>query len=303
MNPARRRLWRTLSVLFGLAGTIFLVIAFRATWDRAQTDVVPPLPTILGAAALAILGLLTASRGWGVLLESDIRAGTLARGFFASQLGKYIPGGVWQAMGQVGLAARAGVPMRRAAIAFPVHVITQAAAGGAAGAGLVFVTSALTGPARFLPLLGLLSLLFLSRRWMVRALHFMRRLLPRGADEETLPSQRAILRSFAWSLVTFLLSGLAFALLARSLGVSSLLAGALAFALAWTAGFLVLPLPSGVGVREAVLIATLATPENAAPVIAASVLHRLLTMAAEVALIATTRLPLFRGLTDREPKA
>jgi uncharacterized membrane protein YbhN (UPF0104 family) len=53
-----------------------------------------------------------------------------------------------------------------------------------------------------------------------------------------------------------------------------------AFALSWTLGFLVLPLPSGIGVREAVLIAAL--PVGAGPLLAASLAQRLLAMGADV---------------------
>ena len=54
-------------------------------------------------------------------------------------------------------------------------------------------------------------------------------------------------------------------------------------------GFLAVPFPSGIGVREAVLIATVASPSGAGPVIVASVVHRLVTMLGELVMIAITK--------------
>jgi uncharacterized membrane protein YbhN (UPF0104 family) len=73
--------------------------------------------------------------------------------------------------------------------------------------------------------------------------------------------------------------------------VSSAAASVPGFALAWTAGFLALPFPAGVGIREVVLIAVLGRAGGTAPLIGASVAHRLLSIVAELAMMvwASTR--------------
>jgi uncharacterized membrane protein YbhN (UPF0104 family) len=69
-----------------------------------------------------------------------------------------------------------------------------------------------------------------------------------------------------------------------------------ALATGWVVGYLAVPVPSGLGIREAVLVAAL--PSLAAgPLVAASVAHRLLGLLAEVALagIASGRAVLARS--------
>ena len=64
-------------------------------------------------------------------------------------------------------------------------------------------------------------------------------------------------------------------------------------AAAWTAGYLVVPLPGGLGVREAVIVAAL--PEvSAGPLLAVSVAHRLLGLTAEAVLAGTAHLRALR---------
>ena len=55
-----------------------------------------------------------------------------------------------------------------------------------------------------------------------------------------------------------------------------------AFALSWVVGFLVFPLPSGIGVREAVLLALVPGASSAA-ILGASLAQRFLVLASEVA--------------------
>jgi uncharacterized membrane protein YbhN (UPF0104 family) len=57
-----------------------------------------------------------------------------------------------------------------------------------------------------------------------------------------------------------------------------------AFAASWAAGFALVPIPAGLGVREAVLVALLPS-YGAAAIVAASLLHRLATLTAELVLM------------------
>jgi uncharacterized membrane protein YbhN (UPF0104 family) len=54
------------------------------------------------------------------------------------------------------------------------------------------------------------------------------------------------------------------------------------FTLGWLAGFLALPIPAGIGVREAALVGL--SSAGAEPVLTASIVVRLVTAAAEVGL-------------------
>ena len=280
-SAAASRSGRALRLLFGLGGAAFLVIAFRETWDRTHESVLPEWPSLLTAFGLAVTGLIAADRGWRALLPGG-ESRALSRAFFAAQLGKYIPGGVWQAAGQIGMSVQAGIPAPQAGVALMVHALTQVAAGGALGAMVALTGTDLSGAARLATAGALSTVALLHKGWMVRLIRAVR-----PAAITLVPPQRAILASSAWSVATLVASGGAFALLARGTEASGPPAMLIAaYALAWVVGFLALPFPSGIGVREAVLIATIGPP---APVIAVSLIHRLIVMAAEAAMVMASR--------------
>lgn len=300
MSAGRYRSGQILRVLFGVAGLVFMGIVFRETWDRSQGRVLPGWGYAIGAEALIVAGMAGASRGWVSLFDGHGSKKALAEAFYTAQLGKYVPGAIWQAVGQVGMSRRAGVSLAQATVAFPVHALTWLAAGGTVGAALALTGFHLSVAVRAAALLGLLLVLPLRRIWMLKVLAFFTRLLKRGTTE-ALPPQAAILRCYGWGIWTHVMSGAAFALLASSINEGASPAAALpAFALAWTIGFLAVPFPSGVGVRELVLIATLASPSTAAPVIAASIAQRLITMVGELAMILFSRIR--RGPQTREDR-
>jgi glycosyltransferase 2 family protein len=292
MNQAMRsRLGLALRILFGVVGLAFMGIAFRDTWDRSRHEVLPPAWALALSLVLALAGLVSVSRGWIGLFEGQASPVALARGFYTAQLGKYIPGAIWQAMGQVGLARRAGATGARALTAYPVVAATQAAAGGTVGAGLALAGTYLSTWLRVAPLSGLLMLFVLRRGWMVRAARFAERVTRWRPVDEAVPSQAGIAGSYLWNLVGVLAMSSGFAVLASTIHATRTFPAAVtAFAVAWTAGYLAVPFPAGLGVREAVLIATLASPGGAAPVIAASLAFRLVTMLSELAMIAFARI-------------
>lgn len=289
MSGPKRRIGGILRIVFAVLGLVFMAIAFRHTWDRSTSHELPRWGYLLGAQALALISLAGASRGWVCLFEGRGSDASLAQAFYTAQLGKYVPGAIWQAAGQVGLSRSADVSLAQATTAFPVHALTQVAAGGTIGATLAIVGIHLPVGVRLLAVLGLVLVLPLRRVWMLWVLERVTRLLKKGSLED-LPSQTSILRSYAWGIWTLLWSGSAFAVLAYALHAASPAAAAVpAFAAAWTVGFLAVPFPSGIGVREAVLIATVASPSGAGPVIVASVVHRLVTMLGELVMIAFTK--------------
>jgi hypothetical protein len=289
VSERRRTLGRVLRIAFGILGVLFMVIAFRHTWDRSTTHAYPRWTYVAGAEVLVIVGLAGASRGWVCLFEGRGSERALAQAFYTSQLGKYVPGAIWQAVGQVGLSRSADVSLAQATTAFPVHALTQVAAGGTIGATLAIAGIHLSMGVRLIALGGLVLVLPLRRVWMLWVLERITRLLKKGSVDD-LPSQGAILRSYTWGIWTLLWSGSAFALLAYALDAASPAVAAVpAFAAAWTVGFLAVPFPSGIGVREAVLIATVSSPTGAGPVIVASVVHRLVTMLGELVMIVITK--------------
>ena len=292
---------RLLRWAFGASGVAFLAISFAATWERSQGWPVPSAPAIVGGFVLVAVGLLSLARSWSRLFPERERGHRLTAAFFASQLGRYIPGVIWQALAQVGLASEAGSSLTQASTAFGVFTVAEVAAGGTLGATLAIAPDGPSTTIRLAAALMVVPAVLLWRRWIAWGLHLLGRITRRTFADELIPSQGAIVGSYAWIVMTLVANGAAFAVLLAAVQGTDLQARSVAaFGFAWTVGFLAVPFPSGLGVREAVLI--LATGAPASAVIAASVLHRLISMGCEVLMIVGSRVAARAGVgPDADP--
>jgi hypothetical protein len=297
----RRRLFQTGLLVVGLAG---LAVAVAGTVDDARDQVMPDPGALAVAAGLSLAAILTSGRAWVALFHDVLHnRGHRIRfesNYYLSQLTKYLPaGGAVQAASQVSLAASAGVPLGRVALAFPVSAVGSVAAGATVGAGLV-LASELPGLARALALVGLAAPALLHRRFLAGVLNAVRRFVPRIPAPDRLPDQQSILRFYGWAVISMGCTALAYAVLLRSLsGEASAGVVFFAYAMSWTIGFLAVPLPAGIGVREAVLVACL-PGVAAAPLLAASLAHRLLAIGAELAAAFGSKL-VARAQTPSDP--
>ena len=297
----RRRLFQAGVLLVGLAG---LAVAVAGTVDDARDQVMPDPGALAVAAGFSLAAILTSGRAWVALFQDVLRdRGHRIRfesNYYLSQLTKYLPaGGAVQAASQVSLAASGGVPLGRVALAFPVSAIASVAAGATLGAGLV-LASELPGWARALALVGLAAPALLHRRFLAAVLTAVRRFVPRIPAPDQLPNQQSILTFYAWALVSIGCTAAAYAVLLHALdGEPSPAVVLCASAMSWTIGFLAIPLPAGIGVREAMLVAVL-PGVGAAPLLAASLSHRLLAIGAELAAAFGSKL-LGRGSRRLEP--
>lgn len=287
----RRRLLRTLVLVVGL---VALAFAVARTVDDASDQVLPSPAALVAGAVLSLVAILTSGRAWVALFGDVLHERADRRRFedtyYVSQLTKYLPGGgIVQAASQVGLAASLGVPLGRVAVAFPVSAVGSVAAGCTLGAGLVFAPS-LPGWARGLALLGLATPALLHRRLMAGVLGIAHRLVRRIPSPDRLPAQRAIVVFYCWAVVSIGASAGAYTVLLGSLtSEAASLTVFCAAALSWAAGFLVVPLPAGIGVREAVLVATI-PGVGAGPLLAASLAQRLLAIGADLTAVAVTKI-------------
>jgi uncharacterized membrane protein YbhN (UPF0104 family) len=280
-RPAIRRAAVAVLVLVVLA---FFAYAVVDAWD-ATGGVLPSVARFAVAVGLWAVGLVCGSYAWAVLLGGEHRIEHGAA-LIVAQLAKYVPGGVWQVSGQVALARSAGVEVRRAATAFSVLAVCQAVAG------FTFVPLlAITwtdAPIAVRVLLGvgsLASLALIDRRWMVWVLARIPR--TRDASHALVPSQGAIVRAWVAGVVALVLATIAYLVLLGGYGsVPRVGFVAAAFATAWTVGFLVIPLPSGLGLREAVLVGLLHGLAPTSVVVATSVYQRLATIVAEAVMAA-----------------
>jgi hypothetical protein len=248
--------------------------------------VLPSAPALVVAGVLALCAIVASARAWVALFNDLVssRASRVAlRGtFYLSQLTKYLPaGGVVQAASQLGLAPSAGVPLRRAAVAYPVSAVGAVAGGATLASGLA-LSSSQPAWVRVLAALGLATPALLHRGLMARTLNIARKVIHRIPSADNLPAQRDIIEFYLWALVTIGPLSAAFTVLLESIAdQGDPLVTFSAFAAAWVIGFLAVPIPAGVGVREAVLLGLLPKPDTAA-VLAASLALRLLTIATEL---------------------
>ncbi|HEX6421542.1 MAG TPA: hypothetical protein VFZ77_23765 [Acidimicrobiales bacterium] len=282
--PGRRR-WQAAVGLAGLAG---LAVAAYTTAGDLDDQALPSAGALAAALVLQVVALLLAARAWIALFPPDADRRALAGGLYTSQLAKYLPaGGLLQVAGQVTIAGQQ-TGMARAALRLPVFSLCLVAAGTTLGSVLV-VAGDLPAWARALAATGVLVPAVLHRRLLAAVLRLAARVVRRTPPADALPPQAAILRAYAYGLGNSAAAGAAFAVLVvDGANVNPVLAVA-AFCAAWVAGYLVVPVPSGIGVREAVLVAALPGMSTAA-LLAASVAHRLLGIVAEAGLAGTSRL-------------
>jgi hypothetical protein len=277
---ARSRLrWKA---LIGLASIAGLAIAAVSTVDDAREQALPGSAPLATALVLQFIAMFSAARGWVALFPTGVDRTAVIRGLYTSQLTKYLPaGGFVQAASQVALSGE-DTGLALAAMRLPVFSTCSIAAAGTAGAALAVVGD-LPPWARIVAGLSLLLLALLDRRVLARFLTLARRRIRRLPTPDALPDQRAILRCYVYVLAGQVAYAIAFVALLGDLADVNGFAAAAAFCAGWGLGYVALPLPSGLFVREAVLIATL--PGLAmGSLLASSVAHRLTGFVAEALL-------------------
>ncbi|HEY8545291.1 MAG TPA: hypothetical protein VIL36_09600 [Acidimicrobiales bacterium] len=273
--------------VIGIAGLIGLAIAVSSSMSSTEGQDLPG-PLALGAGYVChLVGLVCGARAWIALFPPDVDRAALANGMYVSQLTKYLPaGGFVQQASQVALSSQSGVGT--AALRLPVFSLCAVAAGATGGALLVFDDD-LPAWGRILAVAGLATVAVLDRRLLQLGLRLARRVVKRLPDGDALPDQASILRSYVFMVGNIIAFSAAFVVLMVDTadGVDPLMTGA-ALAAGWVLGYVAVIFPSGLGVREGVLVAVLAVP-NAA-LLAASIAHRLLGLVAEATLAGVSQL-------------
>jgi uncharacterized membrane protein YbhN (UPF0104 family) len=279
----------------GFVVAVFLALALLL-WQQRE-DVMRSLRSI--SPGLVVLSLLLTVAGstlpgvvWRDLLASQgYRTAPVAglRVFFVAQLGKYLPGGIWNLVAQVGMARDLKIPARQAATAtFLSIALSIIAALILAGVTLPFAVPGLLAEYwwAFLAIPVLVALL-LPRSvawWSATAFRILRRpVTPVHLSWSVLLRTTALL-TLSWALL-----GLHLGVLVQGLpgaGSSQWLMSIGLFALAWVAGFLVVVAPAGAGVREAALVLGFAAVLPAGAVLTVAVLSRVLFVLSDVLLAA-----------------
>jgi uncharacterized membrane protein YbhN (UPF0104 family) len=248
----------------------------------------------------SLLSLLVNAAAWGVVLRwlgHRPRWSAAVLLFLASNLRKYLPGGVWHLLARVrALQAPASPesPLQEPPLRTPqalVAVLLDPLLAAVAALALVPFGGWQAG----LALLCLLPLLVLLPRWLNPLMLRLeqqraRQLAERGLLEIAAEEPPPPLPGYPWppllaELMFVLLRFAGFACcvqafdLSFAIGWGGWLAG---FALAWTAGLVVPGAPGGLGVFEAVLLVRLAAVVPEAPLLAVVISYRLVSTLADL---------------------
>lgn len=263
MSGRRRRLGTTLKIVFGVAVLVFGVYFFASHWTQIRIQLGhADWRWLIAAVVFAGVGLSSSAFSLRSLLQLTSRhrlpAPAAARLFFVSQLGKYLPGSIWPVVAVAQMGRKHGIDADASATAGILALFISLMTGGAFGIVITLVGSAGGGGAGVWWLLLLLPvMLILAMPSLVfKVVNLGLKLLRRNPIELTPDSRSHYFAACGFSVVSWTLLGLQCWALCVSLGADpmrSLLVAVGGFALAYTAGTLVVPVPAGGGVREAVL--------------------------------------------------
>lgn len=258
----RRSLVRVLGGLVAVVAVVLLVRALADEWSTigpAVRDLDPvPLAGAFVCSAAAMTGL--ALLWWRCLhlFGSPASAADSIAWYFGGELGKYLPGGVWQVLGRGELARRGGHVTRSAAYATTLISYGAMCVGAGVACGLVAPFLALSGRGLgygwLMVALVPLGLAAIHPAVLGRILALGRRVTKGRLDLQAPPWGRMLVLVL-WSVPTWVFTGLAAVLVTESLGFDQSPARvAFAAVAAWIIGFLAIPVPAGAGLRELLFV-------------------------------------------------
>jgi uncharacterized membrane protein YbhN (UPF0104 family) len=241
------------------------------------------LANVTLAGLLAGIGGVPGMLGWWLLLSSlgtRLRLPTALRLYFVAGLTRYVPGGVWPTVAHAAAARPLREPPARLASAF---LASQALA---VVAGLVIGLLALPRLIAGNPLWWLLLPVLLAAlvplafpQLLAPLITRAARLLRRGTGPVTLPGPRVLFAATGLMALGWLISGAHVTVLAMALGAHpgpAIAVGIGGFALSVVASVATIVLPAGLGARELVLGATLATVVTGPSLVAVVALSRVI---------------------------
>ncbi len=247
----------------------------------------------LSSCVVLVLGYLWSASMWGRLVRDlggpSLLLGTSVRVFMVANLGRYVPGKVWQIAGLAYLAKREGV---QAGVATGAAILGQGIAILAAtlvGMGTLF------GADQFWRELGWVGLIagigialsiiaaVVIRPVFRRVVAFWFRLTRTDPPDNGLGSGNAGLRWLALYVVNWGIYATAFWLLYLSFGEwRTFLQVGPAFAAAYVAGYIAVFAPAGAGIREGVLVVLLQPIMAREAAVVLAVIARLWTTVVEL---------------------
>ncbi|MFJ4616626.1 lysylphosphatidylglycerol synthase domain-containing protein [Streptomyces sp. NPDC088812] len=255
----------------------------RAATGEALGQLGPLFPLSL---VLAVAGLWLTALSWREPLQAlsvPMRGTFAVRLFAAGALGKYVPGVMWSIVLQTRLAAGSGITVFQFTAAFGLYAAVSLGTGAAIGlpalAGYGYGAGAAVVAAALVP-----AALVVLPRLLVVAVRLLRTV--KALDRRLAPVPSPVLRRAVWlCALSWAVTGGHLWLFAVALGadpLGSLLPCVCGFAVATSLSSLVVVVPDGLGVREALLAVSLASVLPPAEAAVAAAASRLALAAADV---------------------
>lgn len=244
------RIGTIVGAVLAVACVVFVGRRLTHEWSAARDALGDASWAWLAVAVLAAGTAMTGmALGWQrvlAVLGAPVGAFDAVVWYFVGEIGKYLPGTLWPVLGRSELARRGGVPR---AVAYQSVVLSLL---------LLYLACAVVGGA----LVGLAALVVLVLGVVAlhpavagRGLALARRVTRRDLDV-VVPSLGTSARLAALYVPAWLLVGTATWAVARALDPGAAWTSvAPAAAASWLVGFLAVPVPGGVGVREAAFVA------------------------------------------------
>lgn len=278
---------RVAGLLLAAAAVAFCAVALVREWHDVSDSLAH---ANYGLLALGLLAAVLAMAGLGVLwwrcllvFGAQVSKREAVAWYFAGELGKYVPGGVWAVLGRGELARRSGKVSRGTGyattlIGYGVMCVGAAVVCGALAPFLAAYGDTFTWAWAMLALLPL-GLIAVHPVVFGRVLRLARRASKGRIDLRT-PRWGQMLALVLWSVPTWVLVGLSSVAVTGAIGFDARPARiAFAAIAAWILGFLVVPVPAGAGLREVVFIAISGLGQGPGVVVAAGA--RLLAILAD----------------------
>ncbi|HEV2888790.1 MAG TPA: lysylphosphatidylglycerol synthase domain-containing protein [Frankiaceae bacterium] len=279
----RARLVQALKAAFAVLAVGGLVAATVSQWSRVSETV-----TSVGAGEIAVgtlamvAGAYLSMLSWRAIL-GDLGAPLGHRDatalFFVGQLGKYLPGSLWPVVAQMELGKKHAIPKKTSAVALLLAMLMGVTSGGLVAAGtLPFAAAGELRPYRYAFLVPALGLVLLHPAVFDRVSSLGLRLIRRAPLDRRL-STRGLATAMAWALLQWAVWGLAAAALSDHASYAVCLG---AYALSWVAGFVVVVVPAGAGVREGAFVLIVGAVIGNGAAFGVALLLRLLSTVADL---------------------
>jgi glycosyltransferase 2 family protein len=251
-----------IGIVVAVLGFGFVIQRAIANWDDVQAAMRDASRVwLVPAFLLAAAGMTVIALAWRHVLAAlggRVSVRDAVRWYFPGELGKYVPGGIWPVVGRAELARRGGVRrgVAYASVALSLGALYLAAIAVVAAAlpAQLAATNDSAAPlvvALLLPV-GVVAL----HPRVLTTLHGWAQRVVKRDFEVDIPSWRTSLLLVARYVPAWALIGGATWCVARAFDDHAPFGRVfVAAVVSWVVGFLLVPVPGGVGVREAVFVA------------------------------------------------